>query len=394
MIQIIIRTGQPGANPENEVVLKYKINDYKDKTELSAQKLFTCLVSALRSYQELVKVKQNKLGLDKIIVATQQLSKATSIPLFMDGVLSQLITLIDYCERSFVFEITTTPNEPTSDQKIQLMSSFGSEQITDFDEFIAALQHRVINNCGQYQLLTKSKEYVVRFEFGSACRYALYLEAGRPLNNLDIELLNILSGNIQVALNNLCIYQELLQSQQAVINQCLMRPASTPNLVQINNIANLSYQLACDSGLAENTANNLKDALLFCTQNMMKQQNTAPNIEHINQAVIPHIKSLRPNLLNVLLNVLQHQDEHYDGNGLPLRLTGTQISIEARIVSVVQTFDRLVHCRDYKSAWPISDIIKLFKQQRGLHFDPQLVDLLLEDIDKYHHILTQDSCEI
>ena len=105
MVQIIIRTGQPGANPENEVILKYKINDYKEKTEISAQKLFTCLVSALRSYQNLVKVKQNKAGLNKIIVATQQLSKVNSVPLLMDGVLSQLVTLIDYCERSFVFEV-------------------------------------------------------------------------------------------------------------------------------------------------------------------------------------------------------------------------------------------------------------------------------------------------
>ena len=53
-IRIILRTGQPGEAPERDVVLDYDVNDYKAKTELTSQKLFTALVSALRSWRDIM----------------------------------------------------------------------------------------------------------------------------------------------------------------------------------------------------------------------------------------------------------------------------------------------------------------------------------------------------
>ncbi|MBI5162395.1 MAG: HAMP domain-containing histidine kinase [Magnetospirillum sp.] len=55
-IRIILRTGQPGEAPEREVVLAYDVNDYKSKTELTAQRLFTALVGAVRAWRDLVTI--------------------------------------------------------------------------------------------------------------------------------------------------------------------------------------------------------------------------------------------------------------------------------------------------------------------------------------------------
>jgi two-component system NtrC family sensor kinase len=52
-LRIILRTGQPGKAPEKEIILNYDINDYKEKTELTTQKLFTTVTTALRSYLHL-----------------------------------------------------------------------------------------------------------------------------------------------------------------------------------------------------------------------------------------------------------------------------------------------------------------------------------------------------
>nr|MBP6600126.1 response regulator [Giesbergeria sp.] len=52
--RIILRTGQPGQAPEEQVIVDYDINDYKAKSELTAQKLFTTVVAALRSYETIV----------------------------------------------------------------------------------------------------------------------------------------------------------------------------------------------------------------------------------------------------------------------------------------------------------------------------------------------------
>ncbi len=60
-IRIILRTGQPGKAPEKEIILNYDINDYKEKTELTTQKLFTSITTALRSYNHLVELEQKTI---------------------------------------------------------------------------------------------------------------------------------------------------------------------------------------------------------------------------------------------------------------------------------------------------------------------------------------------
>ncbi len=51
-VRLVLRTGQAGVAPERQVIVEYDINDYKEKTELTAQKLFTTVVASLRSYKE------------------------------------------------------------------------------------------------------------------------------------------------------------------------------------------------------------------------------------------------------------------------------------------------------------------------------------------------------
>ncbi len=56
LVRIILRTGQPGYAPETKVIVKYDINDYKAKAELTSEKLFSSVVSALRSYRQLIEL--------------------------------------------------------------------------------------------------------------------------------------------------------------------------------------------------------------------------------------------------------------------------------------------------------------------------------------------------
>ena len=64
-IRIILRTGQPGFAPEKEVIINYDINDYKEKTELSAQKLITSVISALRNYEYVDEISNLNRNLEK-----------------------------------------------------------------------------------------------------------------------------------------------------------------------------------------------------------------------------------------------------------------------------------------------------------------------------------------
>lgn len=58
LLRIVIRTGQPGQAPEMNVIAQYDINDYKEKSELTAEKMSSCLISALRSYRDLKTIQE------------------------------------------------------------------------------------------------------------------------------------------------------------------------------------------------------------------------------------------------------------------------------------------------------------------------------------------------
>ncbi len=64
-IRLIIRTGHPGMAPEESVTLDYDINDYRGKTELTAQSLKTVVITALRSYNALKEIKNLNSEIDK-----------------------------------------------------------------------------------------------------------------------------------------------------------------------------------------------------------------------------------------------------------------------------------------------------------------------------------------
>jgi putative two-component system response regulator len=69
--------------------------------------------------------------------------------------------------------------------------------------------------------------------------------------------------------------------------------------------------------------------------------------------------------------------ERWDGNGYPHGLSGKEIAIEGRILAVVDVFDALTHVRPYKHAWSLDDALTEIKNQRGGHFDPEIVDCFL-----------------
>ena len=94
-MRIILRTGQPGQAPERRVIVDYDINDYKAKTELTADKLFTSLTAALRSYQQLERMVETRRGLEIIIDAASTLFDFKSMQRLAEGVLTQIASLLN-----------------------------------------------------------------------------------------------------------------------------------------------------------------------------------------------------------------------------------------------------------------------------------------------------------
>ncbi len=84
--------------------------------------------------------------------------------------------------------------------------------------------------------------------------------------------------------------------------------------------------------------------------------------------------------------VAYEHHERWDGKGYPKGLKEDETHIYGRITAICDVFDALGSDRIYKEAWELDKIIKLLKDGRGTQFDPNLIDLFLDNLDKFVEI--------
>ncbi|MDF1882346.1 response regulator [Sulfurimonas sp. SAG-AH-194-C21] len=98
------------------------------------------------------------------------------------------------------------------------------------------------------------------------------------------------------------------------------------------------------------------------------------------------LKNSQREILKTSAIVAYEHHEKWDGSGYPRALKGEEIHIYGRITAICDVFDALGADRCYKKAWPLEKILDLLKDGRGTHFDASLINLFLENIDKFLEI--------
>ncbi|MCP1617312.1 putative two-component system response regulator [Pseudomonas sp. SLBN-26] len=85
-------------------------------------------------------------------------------------------------------------------------------------------------------------------------------------------------------------------------------------------------------------------------------------------------------LLRIAQRIALTHHEKWDGSGYPNGLAGEDIPIEGRIVAIADVFDALTSERPYKQAWPVEEAVAFLREQSGQHFDPDLVELFIQQL--------------
>jgi len=88
-------------------------------------------------------------------------------------------------------------------------------------------------------------------------------------------------------------------------------------------------------------------------------------------------------LLRTAAIVAFEHHERWDGKGYPRGLKGEEIHIFGRITAIADVFDALASERVYKSAWPLEKILKMFEEEKGKQFDPQLMQIFLDNLELF-----------
>ncbi len=91
-----------------------------------------------------------------------------------------------------------------------------------------------------------------------------------------------------------------------------------------------------------------------------------------------NLKGSSSRLLQTGSEIALRHHERWDGSGYPDGLAGEDIPLAARIVCLVDVFDALVSRRPYKEPWPTQKAFDYIQEQRGVFFDPSLVDVFMK----------------
>lgn len=86
----------------------------------------------------------------------------------------------------------------------------------------------------------------------------------------------------------------------------------------------------------------------------------------------------RSPVLDMAMRIALTHHEWWNGSGYPLKLQGSDIPIEGRITAVADVFDALSTKRCYKEAFPIDKCFHIMEEERGSHFDPEVLDAFIK----------------
>jgi signal transduction histidine kinase len=223
-VRIILRTGQPGQAPERRVIVDYDINDYKAKTELTAEKLFTALTAALRSYEQLLRLVETRRGLEIIIDAAATLFDQRSLQRLAGGVLTQLSSLMDVeCAGILVLREADSPTG------LSVLAGSGS-----YRHYAAPVNPRALEP--ELQALIHAAFDQRRHDF-PAGRYILYMgtssgrelvalmDAEKQLSDTDKALVEIFCSRLAAAFDNATLYEELERANARLEEKVARRTA-------------------------------------------------------------------------------------------------------------------------------------------------------------------------
>tara|TARA_R110002012_G_scaffold111352_8_gene256299 strand:- start:697 stop:2265 length:1569 start_codon:yes stop_codon:yes gene_type:complete len=402
--RIVLRTGQPGQAPERQVIANYDINDYKEKTDLTATKLFTLLCSSLRSYRDIITIEQNKRGLEHVIAASANVFELKSINKFAVGALEQLTALLHLDPSAVYMHQGRAARGGLAasycGDKLRILAATGAFSDYSGDDaqrvlpeaIVSRLNHAVETRSSWYE----DGDFVGFFEDRSGAVNLTYMSGVGTISPVDRRLLELFIQNVSIAFENVQLHEDVASTQREIVymlgEAVETRSQETGN--HVKRVAEISSILAVAYGLGEDEVDLIKlasplhdigkigvpDAILN------KPGKLDPDEWEImkSHAELGHrmLAGSNRKILTVASVIALEHHEKWDGSGYPHGKKGEEIHIYGRLTAIADVFDALGSERCYKKAWPLEQILTFMDEQSGRHFEPRGIDLFKANIDE------------
>jgi response regulator RpfG family c-di-GMP phosphodiesterase len=238
----------------------------------------------------------------------------------------------------------------------------------------------------------RADHYVLHFTDSQQTESLLYVGEAWDLTDLDYRLVEVFCTNVSIGFENLHLNQELFESQLEMIYLLAgaAESRSRETAAHVRRVGELARFLGERMGMDESTCDILRhaaplhdigkigipDAIL----NKPGAHTPDESVVMRTHAEIGHqmLSKSQRSVLQLAADIALSHHENWDGSGYPRGLRGEDIPVSGRITSLADVFDALGSDRCYKDAWEWERIRQFISEQRGVKFDPKLVDLLLE----------------
>jgi len=400
LIRLVLRTGQPGQAPERKVIREYDINDYKEKTELTAQKLYSTIYTSLRSYRDLVALDHNRRGLEHIIKASAQIFTKPHLDTFVQGVLEQLTALLYLGEDALYIGCECLAfEEDQGNGKIIAATGRFEELIgkspADTESMEVGVYQAILEAHALRKSILREKEFIGYFQPREGRQDVIYVSSPTPFKRGDLRLIEIFLHNVSIAYENVLLTDEIEGTQRDMVYMLgeAIETRSRETGQHVRRVAEYCRLIALGMGLSEREAEilhvaaplhdfgkiGIPDGILhypgkLCDEEweVMKTHATIGK-ELLNRS--------DREILKAAAVVAGEHHEHWDGSGYPDGLQGEDIHIYGRICALADVFDALGSKRCYKDTWDLDEILDYLRTQSGVQFDPRMIDWVLDNIE-------------
>lgn len=221
---------------------------------------------------------------------------------------------------------------------------------------------------------------------------AVILENGPtrgPVTEDDLEILTTLSNQAMVAIENAWLYESAKNNYFATIQSLVNALEASDRFTKGHSerVRLLSFELGKYLGLDSRQVELIEHAAIlhdigkigidnFVLQKQGKLTSREYGLVKTHPLIGDEILGPIENLEDVRKTIIQHH-ERFDGTGYPYGLRGDEISLTARILSVVDTFDAMMTDRPYRKALSLNHVKDELSSNAGTQFDPVVVRAFL-----------------
>lgn len=208
-IRIILRTGQPGQAPEERVIVDYDVNDYKAKTELTAQKLFTAVIAALRAYDDVMAIEASRRALRRMIALDDRLRPDMGLEAYAQTVLEETGPILNAATSGLVCTVSPDAEGGLDAPRYRPVAACGAYGGVTLPLPGDGLHALLAGMERQRQTRVEGQRAMLHLPGADGTLFLALIDCDRALNGADENILGVLAAKFAAGLANIVLYERL-----------------------------------------------------------------------------------------------------------------------------------------------------------------------------------------